>query len=187
MKIKVGVMGSAGEASAGEAGEALRAKAEALGRAIAARGCVTLTGGTTGLPHAAGAAAHAAGGLHVGVSPASDAREHVERYGLPLAGTDVLVYTGFGLKGRNVVLVRTCDVVLIFRGGMGTLNELTIAHDEGRVVGCLIGTGGVADEAERLLRVLPKRSSATIVFDEEPERLLERCLEALKDSRREEG
>ena len=78
MKVKVGVMGSAGEAASEESGAALRAKAEALGRAIAARGCVTMTGGTTGLPHAAGAAAHAAGGLHVGVSPASDAREHTE-------------------------------------------------------------------------------------------------------------
>jgi uncharacterized protein (TIGR00725 family) len=180
-------MGSAGEESAGEETKALRAKAEALGRAIAARGCVTLTGGTTGLPHAAGAAAHAAGGLHVGVSPAADAGEHVERYRLPLAATDLLIYTGFGLKGRNVVLVRSCDVVLIFRGGMGTLNELTVAHDEGRVVGCLTGTGGVADEAERLLKVLPKRSSARFFFDEEPERLLERCLEAFQGSGHEEG
>ena len=182
MKIKVGVMGSAGDTSAGGADGELRTKAEALGRAVAARGCVLLTGGTTGLPHAAGAAAHAAGGLHVGVSPASDAREHAGRYGLPLEGTDVLVYTGFGLKGRNVVLVRSCDVVLIFRGGVGTLNELTVAHDEGRVVGCLTGTGGVADEAGRLLAALPKRSSAVLIFDEEPGRLLERCLEAFKQS-----
>ena len=179
MRIKVGVMGSAGETH--DPGEAagLREKAERLGRAAAARGCVLLTGGTTGMPHLAGAAAHAAGGLHVGVSPAADAREHAERYGLPSAGTDLLVYTGFGLKGRNVVLVRSCDVVLVFRGGMGTLNELTIAHDEGRVVGCLTGTGGVADEAERLLRVLPKKGSAVVLFDDEPERLLDRCLRAL--------
>ena len=182
MRIKVGVMGSAGESAEGDSAAGLRAKAEALGRAIAARGCVTLTGGTTGLPHAAGAAAQAAGGLHVGVSPASDAREHAGRYGLPLEATDVLVYTGFGLKGRNVVLVRSCDVVLIFRGGIGTLNELTIAHDEGRVVGCLAGTGGVADEAERLLGALPKKSSAVVIFDEDPARLLERCLEAWKES-----
>src|SRR3954467_11565673 len=128
MRIKVGVMGSAGEKPSEEVAEELRAKAEALGRAIAARGCVTLTGATTGLPHAAGAAAHAAGGLHVGISPASNEREHVEHYKLPTEATDVLVYTGFGLKGRNVVLVRSCDVVLILRGGMGTLNELTIAH-----------------------------------------------------------
>jgi len=180
MKIKVGVMGSAGEATYAAEAAALRAKAEALGRAIAARRCVALTGATTGLPHAAGAAAHAAGGLHVGISPASDAREHVERYGLPVEATDVLVYTGFGLKGRNVVLVRSCDVVVILRGGMGTLNELTIAHDEGRVVGCLAGTGGAADEAGRLLRALPSKTGAAVVFDEDPSRLLSKCLEALK-------
>ena len=140
MRIKVGVMGSAGDSLADEVAEELRAKAEALGRAIAARACVALTGGTTGLPHLVGAAARRAGALHVGVSPAENEREHVERYGLPVEATDLLIYTGFGLKGRNVVLVRSCDVVLIFRGGMGTLNELTIAHDEGRVVGCLTGT-----------------------------------------------
>jgi uncharacterized protein (TIGR00725 family) len=181
MKTKVGVMGSAGEALPEGLADELRAKAEALGRAIAGRGCVVLTGGTTGLPHWAGAAAHASGALHVGVSPASDEREHTGRYGLPTEGTDVLIYTGFGLKGRNVVLVRSCDVVLIFRGGVGTLNELTVAHDEGRVVGCLTGTGGVADEAERLLQVLPKKARPVVLFDEDPARLLDRCLEALRE------
>jgi uncharacterized protein (TIGR00725 family) len=183
MRIKVGVMGSAGEPLAEGTAEELRAKAEGLGRAIAARGCVVMTGGTTGLPHLAGAAAQRAGALHVGVSPAADEREHVERYGLPVEGTDVLIYTGFGLKGRNVVLVRSCDVVLIFRGGMGTLNELTIAHDEGRVVGCLKGTGGVADEAERLIQALPKKKGAVVLFDEDPAALLDKCLAALKSFR----
>jgi len=186
MRVKVGVMGSAGDSPPGEA-EELRAKAEGLGRAIAARGCVVLTGGTTGLPHTVGAAAHSAGALHVGVSPAADEREHVGRYGLPTDDTDLLVYTGFGLKGRNVVLVRSSDVVLIFRGGMGTLNELTIAHDEGRVVGCLTGTGGVADEAERLLRVLPKKTRSVVLFDDDPARLLDKCLDALKSFHSEEG
>jgi uncharacterized protein (TIGR00725 family) len=186
MKTKVGVMGSAGGVAAGEA-EELRAKAESLGRAIAARGCVVLTGATTGLPHGVGAAAHEAGALHVGISPAADEQEHVGRYQLPVEGTDVLIFTGFGLKGRNVVLVRSCDVVLVFRGGMGTLNELTIAHDEGRVVGCLTGTGGVADEAERLIRVLKKQTRSVILFDEDPARLLDRCLAALKSFRGEGG
>lgn len=69
MRIKVGVMGSAGEVVPGGADAELRSKAEALGRAIAARGCVALTGGTTGLPHLVGAAARDAGGLHVGFRP----------------------------------------------------------------------------------------------------------------------
>ena len=70
MKIKVGVMGSAGDTLAEGVAEGLREKAEALGRELAARGCVVLTGGTTGLPQLVGGAARRAGALHVGVSPA---------------------------------------------------------------------------------------------------------------------
>jgi uncharacterized protein (TIGR00725 family) len=182
MKIRVGVMGSAGDTLGEGVGAELRARCEALGRVLASRGCVVLTGATTGVPHAVGAAAKGAGALHVGISPAADEREHVGRYALPTDDTDLLVFTGFGLKGRNVVLVRSSDVVLIFRGGMGTLNELTIAHDEGRVVGCLTGTGGVADEAERLIQTLPKKTRAVVLFGGDPERLLDECLGALKSS-----
>jgi uncharacterized protein (TIGR00725 family) len=181
MRVKVGVMGSAGDTLPEGVAEELRARCEALGRALAARGCVVLTGGTTGLPHAVGGAARASGALHVGVSPAENAREHAERYGLPLDGCDVLIHTGFGLKGRNVVLVRSCDVVLVVRGAMGALNEFTIAHDEGRVVGCLTGTGGAADEAARLMQVFQKKARARVIFDDDPERLLDRCLAALKE------
>ena len=179
MRVKVGVMGSADDTLPEGVKAGLRAKAEALGRAIAARGAVALTGATTGLPFVVGSAAQAAGGLHVGVSPASDEREHRERFGYPVEGCDLLVYTGFGLKGRNVVLVRTSDVVVIVRGSMGALNEFTIAHDEGRVIGCLAGTGGVADEAPRLLRAFPKHTAPRVFHDEDPARLLDLCLGAL--------
>lgn len=182
MKIKVGVMGSAGDTLPEGVGEELREKAEALGRGLAARGCVVLTGGTTGLPAVVGRAAHGAGALHVGISPAADEPEHVGRYGLPVEGTDVLVFTGFGLKGRNVVLVRSCDVVLVVRGAMGALNEFTIAHDEGKVVGCLTGTGGAADEIERLMTALHKKTAARVFFDDDPAQLLDRCLGALAQS-----
>lgn len=187
MKVKVGVMGSAGDTLSEGAEEDLRAKCGTLGRAIAARGCAVLTGATTGLPHAVGAAAHAAGAVHVGVSPAENEREHVERYGLPVAGTDVLIFTGFGLKGRNVVLVRSCDIVVVVRGSMGALNEFTIAHDEGRVVGCLTGTGGAADEIERLMNTLQKKTKARVLFDDDPERLLDACLGALREIRDQES
>ena len=72
-------------------------------------------------------------------------------YKLPLDACAAIVYTGFGLKGRNVVLVRSSDVVLFIAGAMGSLNEFTIAHDEGKIIGCLTGSGGVADEVEYLL------------------------------------
>ena len=89
---------------------------------------------------------------------------------------DAIIYTGFGLKGRNVVLVRSCDVVLFIAGSIGSLNEFTIAYDEGKVIGCLTGTGGVADEVERLVRTFQKQTKARIVYDDDPAMLIDRCL-----------
>jgi SLOG cluster4 family len=80
------------------------------------------------------------------------------------------------LKGRNVVLVRSCDIVLFVAGAMGSLNEFTIAHDEGKVIGCLTGTGGVADEANYLLRKFSKETGARVFQDDDPNKLLEICL-----------
>src|SRR5713101_8602733 len=171
MKIKVGVMGSAEVNSPAE----LREKAAALGRSIAARDAILLTGATTGLVYTAGKAAHDAGALHVGISPAHDESEHVERFHLPTDACDAIIYTGFGLKGRNVVLVRSCDVVLFIAGSMGSLNEFTIAYDEGKVIGCLTGTGGVADRVEELVRTFQKTTKAQVLYDEDPERLVDRC------------
>src|SRR5438309_6284130 len=170
MKIKIGVMGSAEEATA------LHERATALGKAIARRNVILLTGVTTGLVHATGKAAHDAGASHIGISPAHDEREHVDRYALPTDACDAIIYTGFGLKGRNVVLVRSCDVVLFIAGSIGSLNEFTIAYDEGKIIGCLTGTGGVADEAKQIVTRLQKQTNARIVSDEDPVRLIEACL-----------
>lgn len=172
MKIKVGVMGSAGAASS----EEISRMANRLGQAIASRDVVLLTGATTGLIHLIGKSAHDAGAFHIGVSPGENERQHVEVFGLPTDACDAIVYTGFGLKGRNVVLVRSCDIVLFFAGSMGSLNEFTIAYDEGKVIGCLRGSGGTADEVERLVDSFKKRTDAKLHYDEDPGRLLDKCL-----------
>src|SRR5437764_1530494 len=174
MKIKIGVMGSAEETPT------VREKAVALGKAVAARDAIILTGATTGLIYATGKAARAAGATHIGISPAHDAAEHVEHYGLPTDACDAIIYTGFGLKGRNVVLVRSCDVVLFISGSIGSLNEFTIAYDEGKVVGCLTGTGGVADEARRIVQTFQKQTNARVIYDDDPSSLLDECLRISK-------
>jgi uncharacterized protein (TIGR00725 family) len=181
MRIKIGVMGSAAPDSARlETGNTLVAKAERLAQAIAAKDVVLMTGATTGIIYVVGKTAHDAGGFHIGISPGSNEREHVELYKLPLNACDALIYTGFGLKGRNVVLVRSCDIVLFVAGAMGSLNEFTIAHDEGKIIGCLSGTGGVADESEYLVQRFGKRGIAARVFqNEDPEKLIEDCMNAL--------
>lgn len=180
MRIKIGVMGSAASESARlETGNTLVAKAQRLAEAIAATDAILLTGATTGIVYVVGKTAHEAGSFHVGVSPGSNEREHVELYKLPVDACDALIYTGFGLKGRNVVLVRSCDIVLFVAGAMGSLNEFTIAHDEGKIIGCLTGTGGVADESEYLVQKFGKRGTAARVFhNDDPEKLIQLCLEA---------
>jgi uncharacterized protein (TIGR00725 family) len=174
-------MGSAAPDSARlDTGKGLVEKAEQLAQEIAKHDVVLFTGATTGIVYVVGKGAHDAGCFHVGISPASNEREHVEHYKLPLDACDTIVYTGFGLKGRNVVLVRSCEVVLFVAGAMGSLNEFTIAHDERKIIGCLTGTGGVADESEFLLHKFGKRSTTERVFaSDDPEKLIEQCLQSL--------
>lgn len=172
MKIKIGVMGPSAEPDSPRMAELARG----LGEAIAARDLILLTGATTGAVHLIGKTARDAGSLHIGISPAVNEREHVERLNLPIDACDALIYTGFGLKGRNVVLVRSCDIVIIFAGSIGGLNEFTIAYDEGKVVGCLKGSGGAADEVERLVDTFQKPTKSRIVYDDDPHRLIDRCV-----------
>jgi uncharacterized protein (TIGR00725 family) len=178
MKIKVGVMGSAAEIEQKQGAE-LGEKLAELATALAAHEAVLFTGATTGLIHQVGKAARAAGVFHVGISPASSQAEHVSRFQLPTDACDVLVYTGCGLKGRNVVLVRSCDIVLFVAGSMGSLNEFTIAHDEGKVIGCLSGTGGVADEVNYLLQHFSKKTAAQVFQNKSPKVLLADCVNSL--------
>ena len=80
------------------------------------------------------------------------------------------------------MLVRSCDVVLFVAGAMGSLNEFTIAHDERKVIGCLTGTGGVADESEYLLQRFGKNTKTRVFLNDDPERLLSDCLNSLKST-----
>lgn len=175
-KIKIGVMGSAG----GEISPEVAQKCRILGETIAELGCVILTGGCPGLPHEAIKGCKSKGGLTVGVSPALSEYEHVHVYGSPLDHIDIMIYTGSGLMGREVIGVRSCDIIIIVGGRSGTLGEFAIAYDEGRPIGVLMGTGGIADHVDDILPVIEKKTGSNIVFDRDPKRLVERCIEWFK-------
>jgi uncharacterized protein (TIGR00725 family) len=178
-KPKVGVMASARTGLSESELQRLTVLATRLGQVIAERGCVLVTGATTGFPDVVSRAARRQGCLTVGISPASSREEHISRYSLPDDGVDVIIYTGFGLKGRNVINVRSSDVVIILGGGMGTLNEFTIAYDEGKVVGVLEGTGGAADQIKNIEAISSRREGSALVFESSPEALIDNCLRML--------
>ena len=166
--LAVGVMGSASEPIDPDT----HAAARRLGRAIADAGCTLVTGACPGLPYDAVEGAKDAGGLVVGISPALSAEEHTGRFRSPLAGFDLVVFTGSGLMGREVVNIRSSDLVVIVGGHSGTLGEFAIAYDEGRLIGVLTGTGGVADLLDALVPQLAKNTGAIVFYDDDPDRLM---------------
>jgi uncharacterized protein (TIGR00725 family) len=182
-KPTIGVMGSAQETLAEVDRAHLAVVAESLGRAIVDQDCILITGETTGLPELVAQAVRKHGGFTVGISPAHSFEEQQERYGLPQQGSDVVIYTGFGYKGRNVINIRSSDIVVILRGSIGTLNEFTIAYDEGKIIGILEGTGGVADHVRELVHALAKKTPAVLFFERDVVRLLTMCLAELAKRR----
>ena len=177
MKFKIGIIGSAQKED-----EEIIAKARDLGKSVAEKGCILVTGSSTGVPYEAAKAAKLNGGFVIGMSPAHNEQEHTEHYKYPLENFDVIVYTGFGKKGRNVIEIRSCDAVIFLSGGSGSLNEFTIAYDEGKVCGVLLDSGGITevlkDIEEKYLR--GRKASGKVLYDTNPERLIGKILEELK-------
>lgn len=118
------------------------------------------------------------GGTTVGISPAINFKEHVEDYKYPSDIFDSIIFTGSGYKGRNVTLVRSCDAVISVQGMMGTLNELTIAYDEKKIVGLLLGTGGASDIFLDVLKKMGK-SNENVLSSDDPYLLVEKIIDSL--------
>ncbi len=89
-----------------------------------------------------------------------------------------MIFTGSGYKGRNVTLVRSCDAVISIQGMIGTLNELTIAYDEKKIIGLLLGTGGASDLFLDLLKKIDK-SNENVLTSDNPYDLIEKIIEVL--------
>ena len=172
VQIRIGVMGSAG----GDTDPAVAAKCERLGQSIAMYGCCLLTGACPGLPHSAVLGAKSASGHVVGISPATTLREHVERYGSPYREYDVLIFSGLGLMGRELINIFSSDIVVVVGGRSGTLGEFAIAYEHGKLIGVLSGSGGIAEALPALEPTLRKATGSEVVYDVDPNRLIERLL-----------
>lgn len=168
MALTIGVMGGAGR----DIPEEHLAKAEELGEAIGEQGCVLITGACPGLPFAAARGAKRKGATVVGISPGLSLSEHAYKYESPTAYHDLLIFTGSGLMGREVVNIRSSDMVAIVGGSSGTLGELAIAFDEGKLIGVLTGTGGISDLVSGILAACQKQTGARVVYDDQPRRLI---------------
>jgi uncharacterized protein (TIGR00725 family) len=176
-QMTVGVMGSAG----GNMPQEVCEKLCQLGKEIADRGYVLITGACPGLPQEAVKGAKEKGGFVVGVSPALNFQEHVLKYHSPTRGYDAIIYTGSGLMGREIENIRSCDVVVFAGGRSGTLGEFAIAYDEGKIIGILEGTGGITGHLETIIRMVNKKTDAIIAYDYNPAKLLDKMEQVYKE------
>ncbi len=147
--MKIAVYGSA----SGDIPQDFREKARELGRAIAKRGHVLITGACPGLPYDAVEGANEHRGIVWGFSPARDLEEHVKRFKFPTAGFTEIKYLPKDFqyagdmqacyKTRNVWSVAECDAAVFISGSKGSNTEFANAYAMGRVIGVLSGTGGI--------------------------------------------
>ena len=117
MSLQISVIGSS-EAPP----EAVRL-AEEVGRELAKRGVIVVTGGLTGVMEAACRGAKEAGGTTIGILPGFDPKE-----GNPYV--DIPICTGIGYA-RNVIVVRSGRAAIAVNGAFGTLSEIAYALGEG--------------------------------------------------------
>jgi len=150
-RVPVGVIGPRNASD-----EELRA-AEAIGRRLGQLGLTMICGGKTGVMAAAAKGCHEADGLSVGLLPDHDWRQSNPYIQLPIA-------TGLS-EGRNMIIAKSCEVLMAVGGSYGTLTEIAYGLHFGKPVIGLLGAPRVeglvhVDTAENAIRCM-----ATFLLD----------------------
>lgn len=141
MSVRKPIIGVVG---AGDASGELYETAYEIGKLIALRGATLVCGGLGGVMEAASRGASENNGLVIGILPGNeknDANQYI----------DIIIPTGMG-HGRNLLVVKTADVIIALPGAYGTLSEIALALNENKTIVYLPGSwdikkAGVVDSA----------------------------------------
>jgi uncharacterized protein (TIGR00725 family) len=180
LKLKIGVSGAA---ETGTCGTHALEQSKELGREIVRQGGILITGATTGFPLWSAMGAKEAQGISIGFSPAASEREHVDVYRLPVDYMDLIVYTGFGFPGRDLLFTRSCDAILIGCGRIGTVHEFTIAFEDNKPIGVLEGEWTMANTIKDII-ARANRPNHKIVFDSNPKSLVAKVIALVEKDKR---
>jgi uncharacterized protein (TIGR00725 family) len=177
-EIKYNIVVS-GAAEVGHCCENIEEVSKEVGREIARQKHTLVSGATTGVPYFAAQGCNEEGGFNVGFSPAVSEKEHLKTYKLPLDPFNIMIYIGGDYAGRDVIMTKSADAVIIVCGRIGTLHEFTTAVETQKIIGVLEGTGGMADKirgiAESYCRIAKK-----IIYDRDPVRLVQKVISEIK-------
>ncbi len=179
-KYKICVSGAA---ETGHCGDEAFQKATELGKEITRQGAILVDGATTGFPLWAAKGAKEESGIVVGLSPAVSEKSHIKKYHLPVEYHDLIIYTGFDYSGRNLLLTRSSDAVIVGCGRLGTLNEFTIAFEDKKPIGVLQGEWSTDEIIQEIIEKA-HRGKGKIVYSEDPKDLVERVIKLIDEEKK---
>lgn len=156
-------------------------KAFEIGKEIAKNNILLLTGAGNGYPYEAAKGAFPVNGKVLGVSPAKNEEEHVNKYSFPTENFTQIEYTGLGIPARNFPLVKEADVVIVISGQTGSLNEFTIAFHYNKPIGILKDSGGITYIIEDIADICNKTNEKeNIVYSSDPKKLVQLVISKLQ-------
>ncbi len=180
--LKIAVSGAA---ETGHCGNNALHQAKELGKEIANRGAVLVMGASTGFSMWVAMGAKEAGGMVIGFSPAASEREHVEIYKLPIDYMDLVIYTGFGYGGRDILLVRSTDALICGCGRIGTIHNFTTALQEKKPIGIFEGDWDMSDQLQDIVNK-SHREVSVIIKDNDPKKLVDGLINTINKNKIEE-
>jgi predicted Rossmann-fold nucleotide-binding protein len=196
--LKIGVYGS----NIPENEKAVQLARE-LGRVLAQQHIIIVTGGCSGMPYLVAQTAKQQGAEIWGFTPERNAREQQQAY----PSDDITIYDKLffipsqfdqyffleqplpfatdrstRLKYRNFLSTTHVHAGIIIAGGWGTMNEFTHLLYDGKAIGVLTGTGGLADELPGWYPRLRKKSESLVYFCSSPADLVAHLFQKLSIS-----
>ena len=114
--LRIGVIGQSGDIP-----EEMKLLSEDVGKEIALKGAILMTGGTSGVMESCSKGAKEMKGLVVGFL-AGDTLKMANKY------IDIPITTGLPFDYRSSVMIHSSDAVIMVGGGNGTLGELSCAY-----------------------------------------------------------
>ncbi len=129
-KISIGVIGG------NSINETDTTLAYEVGKCIAQNNAVLICGGLGGTMEAASRGAAEQGGVVVGILPGED-KQNANPF------INIALPTGMGI-GRNILVVRSSDVLIAFPGSYGTLSEIALALNSRKIVIYMPGSWNIS-------------------------------------------
>ncbi len=125
---------------------------------------VIMTGGSLGIPGLAIQLAKESGIKTIAYSPDADEASHNHRHdNLHTNYFDEVKHIP-GFTARSLQMIHDTDALLLLNGRIGTLSEFTIGLEEGKRIGVITETGGIADHLEHILIVAQKEFPEQVFF-----------------------